>query len=65
MQDQHSDTPGTFIVDPGAGIRIPEQDWAIYQADKPAYLKDPAAAREAFEKAQPKTKSKKSEVTDA
>ena len=48
MQDQFSGQAGSYIVDPDAGIRIPVEDWAVYQADKSAYNSDPEKAREAF-----------------
>jgi|APLak6261664116_1056043.scaffolds.fasta_scaffold07129_3 hypothetical protein len=48
MQDQYSGEPGSFVTDSEAGVRIPAEDWDIYQADKPAYLADPKAAIAAF-----------------
>ncbi|WP_427500806.1 hypothetical protein ACQE3E_15695 [Methylomonas sp. MED-D] len=64
MQDQYAGQPGTFIVDPEAGIRVPAEDWDIYQADKAAYNADPDKARAAFEKRAEKAKTKV-EVSDA
>lgn len=61
MRDQYADQPGSFIVDPEAGIRIPEADWELYQFDKAAYQADPEAAAKAYAKNGKKLKSK--EVT--
>lgn len=55
MQDQHAGKPGTFIVDPEAGIRVPAADWDAYQQDKAA--KAQAGAK--------KSKSDKQETVDA
>lgn len=65
MQDQYTDQPGTFIVDPEAGIRIPEADWGLYQYDKKAYLSNPEAAAKAFANAGKKTKQKTEVIADA
>lgn len=51
MQDQYTGLPGTFIVDPEAGIRVPAEDFEIYMANKSAYLADPDKARESFKAA--------------
>lgn len=65
MRDQYADHPGSFIVDPDAGIRVPADDWALYQFDKPAYVADPEAAAQAFARAGKKIKSKTEVTTDA
>jgi len=64
MRDQYAGQPGTFIVDPEAGIRVPAADWDVYLADKAAYNADPAAAKAAFEKRSKSVKTKL-EVSDA
>lgn len=48
MQDKYTGEAGTFIVDSESGVRVPEQDLAIYQSDKSAYLIDKDAAITAF-----------------
>lgn len=48
MQDRYTGQAGSFINDPEAGIRIPAEDWDVYQADKAAYLNNQDAAIAAF-----------------
>lgn len=58
MRDQYAGQPGTFLVDPEAGIRLPAEDWELYQFNKQAYLADPAQARVSYEKVLVKNESK-------
>jgi hypothetical protein len=44
--DPYAGQPGDFIIDPGAGIRVPAKDWAAHQAARASAATPPDPAPE-------------------
>jgi len=58
MRDQHAGNPGKFLVDGEAGIRVPAEDWDLYQFNKASYLADADQAKSDYENSLVKTAPK-------